>query len=198
VGRGGRELPIVVKIGGSLVESGSAESILETLIAVGRPVVVVPGGGAFADAVRAAQKRLGFSDTAAHDMAILAMHQTAQVLCELQPRLRAAETLDEIATVVTEGRLPVWLPLRLSADDSTIPRDWSITSDGLAARLAERLGGARVVLVKSCDVPAGATASELAAQGIVDPVFAEIVARAGLDWRVLGRGSVGALAFELT
>ena len=63
-----------------------------------------------------------------------------------------------------------------------------MTSDALAARLAERLKGAEVVLVKSCAVPLGATLEELASAGIVDPVFSQIVARAGVAWRVLGAG----------
>ena len=34
-------------------------------------MIVVPGGGPFADAVRASQAEIGFDDAAAHEMAML-------------------------------------------------------------------------------------------------------------------------------
>jgi aspartokinase-like uncharacterized kinase len=186
--------PLVLKLGGSLAESGRLTSRLALVRRARRPVVVVPGGGLFADAVRAAQAATGFSDAVAHDMALLAMHQMAAVFCDLEPRLAPAETLESMAAAWRRRRVPVWMPMRLSAGDRRIPRDWSITSDGLAARLAERLCGAEVVLVKSCAVRASASAATLARQGVVDAVFPQIVARAGLRWRVLGAGDDARLA----
>lgn len=178
--------PVVLKLGGSLAESGRLRALLALVARARRPVVVVPGGGAFADAVRATQETLGFSDEAAHDMALLAMHQMADAMIALEPRLMGAETLIGIARAWHRRRIPVWLPASLCAGDRLIPRDWSITSDGLAARLAERLGDVELVLVKSRTVRRTAAARTLARQGIVDPVFPVIVERADLAWRVLG------------
>lgn len=169
-------------------------SILK-LVAVGRaPIVVVPGGGTFADAVRKAQSELKFSDAAAHRMAMLAMHQMGLLLADLNPRLVPVETLASLRRAIAGAKVPVWLPLKLAAGDKRIPADWSVTSDGLAARLAERLRGATVVLVKSCQVPPGATLAGLVQMGVVDPTFAAIVERAHLPWRVLGAGREGELA----
>ncbi len=178
--------PLVLKLGGSLAESGRLRRLLGLVSRARRPVVVVPGGGAFADAVRETQKALGFSDAAAHDMALLAMHQMADAMIALEPRLVGAESLIGIARAWHRRRIPVWLPASLCAGDRRIPRDWSITSDGLAARLAERLGEVELVLVKSRSVRRTASAKTLARQGVVDPVFPLIAARAGLAWRVLG------------
>ncbi len=178
--------PVVLKLGGSLAESGRLRRLLSLVSRARRPVVVVPGGGAFADAVRETQKKLGFSDEAAHDMALLAMHQMADAMIALAPRLVGAESLIGITRAWHRRRIPVWLPASLCAGDRRIPRDWSITSDGLAARLAERLGDVELVLVKSRAVRKTASAKTLARQGIVDPVFPLIAERAGLAWRVLG------------
>jgi aspartokinase-like uncharacterized kinase len=180
--------PLVVKIGGSLVETGRLREILAIVAGVQRPMVVVPGGGPFADAVRAAQAELGFSDEAAHRMALLAMHQTGLLMTEIEPRLAAVETLAAMRGAWKEQRVAVWMPAKLCERDKRIPRDWSITSDGLAARLAERLGCVPVVLVKSRLVARGASAAALAREGVVDPVFAEIQARARLEWAVVGPG----------
>jgi aspartokinase-like uncharacterized kinase len=186
--------PLVVKIGGSLAESGRLGEALHLIGRAERPVVVVPGGGPFADAVRGAQEKLGFSDAAAHRMALLAMHQMALLMTALHPRLAAAETLSAMRAALREKRVPVWLPAKLVERDRDIPADWSITSDGLAAWLAERLGCAPLVLLKSCRVSPDVTAAALARDGVVDPVFAAIVARAGLDWRLIGPGEEGELA----
>ena len=188
--------PLVVKLGGSVLGEARLESVLVRVGAATRPVVIVPGGGPFADAVRKVQAALAFDDATAHRMALLAMHQTGLALAALAPRLLPAETLG-IARGLAAGRIPVWSPLRLCARDRRIPQDWSITSDGLAARLAERLGAPTVLLVKSCAVPGDAPLAALVDSGIVDPCFAEIVDRAALAWRVLGAGEDDALAAAL-
>lgn len=194
----GSRAPIIVKLGGSLAESGRLASILEIVGGARNPCVVVPGGGAFADAVRSAQAEFAFSDVIAHRMALLAMHQTGLMLAALQPRLRPAETLAGIRRALADGTIPVWLPLKLAEADKQIPADWSITSDGLAARLAERLRRAPVVLVKSCHVGRSTSLAGLTHAGVVDRTFATIVERARLPWWVLGAGDEALLAELLT
>ena len=186
--------PLVVKVGGSLAETGRLKGALQTIAAASRPVVVVPGGGQFADKVRDLQNVLRFDDNAAHRLAMLGMHQMAEFFFKLESRLAPADSLDGIARVIATGLIPVWLPLQMCQDDRDIPRDWTITSDGLAARLAERLGGAQLVLLKSVDVAADATAMGLAEDGVVDQAFPAIVARANLDWRIFGPADDAALA----
>jgi aspartokinase-like uncharacterized kinase len=189
--------PLVVKIGGSLLRQAGLTCVLAVLGSPTRPIVVVPGGGPFADAVRDSQAELGFDDATAHCMALLAMHQTGLALAALEPRFVPAETEPAIARALAAGLVPVWLPMRLCARDRRIPQDWSITSDGLAARLAERLGASEVLLVKSCPVPREAGLAELTRAGVVDPSFAGIVERAALSWRILGVGDDDALAAAL-
>ncbi len=184
---------IIVKLGGSLIETGRIGPILDIISAATRPIAIVPGGGPFADAVRAAQKNIGFDDATAHRMAILAMHQMAELFMSMQPRLVAAEGLADFNKISTRGGIPVWLPFRLADKDRRIPCDWTITADGLAARLAERLGAQSVVVVKSRKI-SDKSLPGLAGEDVVDPVFAEIVTRASLDWHVLGPGDEVALA----
>lgn len=183
-----RRSALVVKIGGSLTETGRLGAVLRSVARARRPLVIVPGGGAYADAVRERQRREGFSDPEAHRLAILAMHDMAADVMSLQPGLVAADTVAAIRAHWQHGRTPVWLPARMCLRDTTIPADWSITSDGLAARLAEQLGRLPVVLVKSVRVARSAVAAGLADAGIVDPTFARIVRRSGLEWRIAGPG----------
>lgn len=189
--------PVVIKLGGSLSENDRIGGMLDIVARASRRAVIVPGGGPFADTVRQSQEDLNFSDEAAHHMAILAMHQYAEVLMDLQPRLTGAESIAAIRAVWREGKLPIWLPLKMCSGDGQIPADWSITSDGLAARLAERMRCSTLILVKSRRVDCGLTATQLARQGIVDTAFPRIAKRAGLTWSIIGPGQEIALANQL-
>jgi aspartokinase-like uncharacterized kinase len=197
-----RGAPVVVKLGGSLFEgtpggAGAGPSLLALLHRATTPVVVVPGGGGFADLVRAEQERLGLVDTIAHRMALIAMHQMALVLVSLAPdppRLVVAAPRSAIDDALTGRRIPVWVPLPMTDRDLEIPEDWSITSDGLALWLARRLRARHVALVKAADVPAGLSAADLAARGIVDPYFSRHAAASGIPWSVCGSAATEALA----
>jgi 5-(aminomethyl)-3-furanmethanol phosphate kinase len=188
--------PLVVKLGGSLEESGRLARWVEVVAASETPIVVVPGGGAFAEAVRLAQARQGFDDVTAHHMALLAMQQTGLMLVAMSPRLVPSETEADIATALDGGKVPVWLPVRLAGEARDIATDWTLTSDGLAAWLAARIGARAVWLVKSVARPSASTsAAALAKAGIVDTEFARIVGLHALDWRILGPGEEDLASF---
>jgi 5-(aminomethyl)-3-furanmethanol phosphate kinase len=192
-----RQPPVIVKLGGSLMATGRIGQIVNIVAGAPRPVIVVPGGGEFADAVRAVQMRLKFPDQTAHRMAIYAMHQTGLLLASQNPRLTAVETQAAMRCALQNAQIPVWLPLRMADRDAAIPADWSITSDGLAARLGELMHASAVMLVKSRRVSRDATAVALAQADVVDPTFAKIVERSRLKWRIFGPGEEKALAAAL-
>ena len=75
----GSAVDAVVKIGGGLLQH--AVDFASTLVtisqaAVTRRVLVVPGGGPFADAVRAVDRLIRLSDDEAHWLAVSAMDHT--------------------------------------------------------------------------------------------------------------------------
>ncbi|MGB8274655.1 MAG: hypothetical protein WCF16_05220, partial [Alphaproteobacteria bacterium] len=130
----------VVKLGGSLAESGALRPWLQALSSLrGAGLVIVPGGGPFADAVRRAQRLHGFSDEAAHRMALAAMEQFGLMLCDLAPALVPAATRQAIALAVARGDIPVWMPSRMLGKRADVRASWDVTSDSLAAWLASAL-----------------------------------------------------------
>jgi len=189
--------PLVVKIGGSLSETGRLCNALKMLSAAQVPIVIVPGGGPFADAVRSLQREMSFDDAVAHRLAMLAMEQMAEWMVAQRPGLKVAQTIDEISDCIMDGQIPVWAPLHMMGDDESTPASWSVTSDSLAARLAELLD-ARLILLKSVDVAGNVSAEELARQGVFDSLFPEIVARAGVSWSIFGPADDVALAAILS
>lgn len=175
----------IVKLGGSLHEARSLRARLAEIATVPGPArIVVPGGGPFADAVRALQPQLGVDDLAAHRMAILAMQQYGIALQSLEPRLGLAQTEGELR----RARAAVWLPWLLAGLEPAIRTSWDVTSDSLAAWLAAHLGAESLVLVKSAAVAAGeASATELAERGLVDTAFPGYAAAFGGTIRVVHR-----------
>lgn len=167
----------VVKLGGSLLASPRLAALLGRLGEAGAPLVIVPGGGPFADAVRAAQPVLGFSGEAAHRMAILAMEQTALALADIEPRLALCADEAAIAAAHAQGRAALWLPARMALA-AEVPASWDVTSDSLAAWLAIRLAARRLTLVKAAAVAAPDGPPQLWAQsGLVDAHFPFICQR---------------------
>jgi aspartokinase-like uncharacterized kinase len=114
-----------------------------------RPLLVVPGGGALADAVRAVTDRHEIGDGASHWMAILAMDQMAVLLADLAPSARVVGEPREIAAVVAQGRLAILAPFAWLRSEDPLPQGWHVTSDSLAAWIAGALGAERLVLLKS-------------------------------------------------
>lgn len=180
----------VVKLGGSVVGTGELRAWLAVLASEGAGrVVVVPGGGTFADAVRDAQRQQGFDDVTAHRMALRAMEQYGSILIETEPSMVAADSVAAISAALEDNRVPVWMPhdMVLGCDD--IPATWDATSDSLAAWLARVLGASMLILVKSVRVPQStADAHELVRRSWVDPLFPHFAAAIGCPIRVLGSG----------
>ncbi len=131
-------------------------------------VVIVAGGGVFADLVRSEQLRWRFDEVAAHRMAILAMQQMA-VLCQsLQPDLTA---FSRVADFPDSAEKSIWMPDWRELDQAKVNASWDITSDSLAAWLASRLQAAQLLLIKAGDVDQSASLLELQQQGLLDPAF---------------------------
>jgi aspartokinase-like uncharacterized kinase len=177
--------PLVAKVGGSLAETGRLASVLTIITNAKVPVVIVPGGGPFADAIRSLQPAMGYDDALAHRLAMLAMRQMAEFMLAQQKRLRIVETLEEISSAFRQSQVPVWTPLRMISSDVSIAAGWEATSDSLAARLAELLD-TRLLLLKSVDVDKSESIDALAGRGVVDSLLPSIVARGCLSWSIFG------------
>ncbi len=142
----------VVKIGGALLATrGSldlAARALESAVARGDGLVVLPGGGPFAETVRRVDAALGISQDAAHWMAILGMDQHAHLFASRSTRTRIVEHPAEITGALMHSRLPVLAPYRWLRARDPLPHSWDVTSDSIAAWMAGDLGAQRLVLVK--------------------------------------------------
>jgi 5-(aminomethyl)-3-furanmethanol phosphate kinase len=178
----------VVKLGGSLGSSPVLQCWLDILAHHGGgKVVIVPGGGRFADQVRAAQRNWRFCDAVAHRMALLAMHQYGLMLTGLRGDLETISDPEEAKAVLRSGKVAVWLPAIAGLGHDAIPASWDVTSDALAAWLAQKLNARYLALVKSV-VLTGPTvsAAQMVEEGVVDRAFPGYVDNAAFQVRFYG------------
>jgi hypothetical protein len=111
-------------------------------MAARRPVLVVPGGGPFADAVRAIDEQVGLADSVAHALALRAMDQLGVLLAPLLP---GAQRLGDL---VAPPALALLLAEPAFANRPEVPESWAVTSDSLAVLAAAAIGAEQVVLLK--------------------------------------------------
>jgi aspartokinase-like uncharacterized kinase len=205
---------VVVKVGGGLLRAGGLDSLRracdEIVAHASRgPVLVVPGGGPFADAVRAVDRTVQLGDRVAHRLALAAMDQLGTVLRELLPRVE----------LIAELNAPAGLGLLLAAPAFTgrsdIPETWAVTSDSLAVLAAGVIGADLAILLKavygvfetwprSGPPLAGLTAGQLrarqrAGQGrAVDPYLPDAIERTGVTVIVRSPGATPPAGTRIT
>src|SRR5262245_38062563 len=162
----------IVKLGGSIGRDPVLREWLETMVELGSGrVVIVPGGGGFADEVREQQELWRFGDLAAHNMAVLAMAQMALLMQGICPALALATSDSDVRRTVQQARVPVWLPFEVLREQRDTLTNWGVTSDSLAAWLANRLNAEGLVLVKACAIGPEMDLQHCVAAGIVDHEF---------------------------
>ncbi|MCQ8105700.1 uridylate kinase [Methylomonas sp. SURF-2] len=177
----------VVKLGGSLLSAKVLPDCLAGLAAYPGKVLIVPGGGVFADQVRAAQKQWGFNDVVAHRMAILAMRQMAWLFHGLHPDFGVFET---VAAAGNSGKTAIWSPCPRELEQAGVAAGWHVTSDSLSAWLAGRVGADELLLVKSCPIRPGDSLARLQQQGIIDSGFAHFAEHAGFNIRIINKDNL--------
>lgn len=164
----------VIKLGGSLLgEPELFTDCLNTIIECKTgSLVIVPGGGLFADVVREIDQPFKLSAAASHLMAMRAMEQTGLLICDYHPAFRAAGSPDAIASVLADGRIPVFFPSNYPQNQPSLHADWSVTSDSISAWLAGHIDASHLILVKSLEAAdSNYFFPCLVEEGVVDAAF---------------------------
>jgi aspartokinase-like uncharacterized kinase len=138
-------------------------------------MLMVPGGGALAEAVRELDSTHGLGEETAHWLALRALTVNAHFLASLVPGALVVGHPDEwqrdsvaildchAFAVADEGRA------------GALPHSWAVTSDSIAARVARVAGVRRLVLLKSVTIPHDVDWREAARRGWVDEYFPLLV-----------------------
>jgi aspartokinase-like uncharacterized kinase len=172
---------VVVKVGGSLFDWAELPRRLRAHLETRTEdqILLIAGGGGVTDQIRALDRVHGLGDEVAHRLAIRSIDLTARMLAALLPDARLVERLDEVQDA---GRLVVLAPSVAIEEldrigDEPLPASWDVTSDTIAARVAQHLGASALVLLKSTDLPTGSTRQSAVEMGVVDPMFERFARR---------------------
>jgi len=142
-------LEAVLKVGGSLLEHPAelkALCIILSSLAKKYKMLIIPGGGIFADIVRKLDGGWGLSNMVAHKMAILAMDQIGLFLSNMIPSSQVCYSLEDIQRAES-GLLPILLPSQYIFREDPLEHSWDVTSDSIAAYIAGVLNAEKIVLI---------------------------------------------------
>ena len=168
----------VLKLGGSLLDLPALATRLDRWQARQQPWanVMVVGGGPWADAIRTADRIHGLGETAAHHLCLEAMGVTAALAHALFAGSQVCTGWDDVDPQL--ARTLQILDVRSLVDGWTavegaepLPASWRVTSDSIATWVAQALGAAELVLLKSALPPEGLGVEALAEKAFVDEYF---------------------------
>jgi aspartokinase-like uncharacterized kinase len=172
---------IVIKVGGSLFDLPDLRERLRSVLLPlnDAKVLLVPGGGAAADAMRALDQVHRLGEEAAHWLAIRTMSLHAHFLGELLPGARIVSEISKFNECLPNLLILDAFLFFLNDEQSPdhLPHSWDVTSDALSVRVATLLDARELLLLKSVAWPK-CDWHEAARAGIVDKFFPEAVRRA--------------------
>lgn len=158
-------LPVrVVKVGGSLVGWAEFVSAWRGWLAEQPPAVnvLIAGGGKLANVIREADAAWGLGEEASHWLCVDLLDVSARLLAAVLPEARREDSWDGLRRRLADGDghqsiilSPVQFLRQVEAGlpPQPLPHRWSVTSDSIAARIAQVLSAAELVLLKSADPP---------------------------------------------
>jgi len=193
----------IVKIGGSLLDYEDLPKAWENWFArqTELPTVIVVGGGSLVNQIRSWNERYPLEQEAAHWMCVRAMAITASLLHQRLPGTSLVqEWVDLKEQLAGEGP---FAPQIFSVESFLrsvepalagvpLPCSWDVTSDSIAARIAQVLAARELVLCKSISQTVDASWHEQAKAGHVDahfPVMAEAIASIRW-WNLRSEGAI--------
>ena len=185
----------MIKIGGSLY---GTQYLIEWLQAISslskKKLIIVPGGGPFADQVRLADEKYKLDDSCAHNMAVMAMQQYGSLIASLCPTIVTAKTREKIQLAWQNYKAVVWEPYNMLQDEYELEKSWDVTSDSIAVWLASKLDLKNVLLVKSSIyVSENKGLDELVKSNCVDPGLKELAYKAEINLHILHKSQAKGL-----
>ena len=145
----------VFKIGGKILEnSNNIKSTFSQLTQlfekeILQKIIVIPGGGSFANFVRSLDEALQIGDDLAHWIAIYSMNYNGMMLNRIYPELESIEKLKTFQDA--KQMFCIFLPYSFLREDDILPHNWDVTSDSIALYVANKLKLSQCFLIKNVD-----------------------------------------------
>lgn len=181
-------LPIrVVKVGGSLFQRRQLPDQLRAWLSSQPPAfhILIAGGGDLTDVIRNWDNRFQLGESNSHWLCVEALSIAAGALA-LALSCPLARDYQQLHDLNPHCELPVVFDVQQFLRDiepnlpsEPLPHLWEVTTDSIAARLAEVLNADELILLKArpCPTELARDFAALAAEGYVDDYFPTIAPR---------------------
>jgi aspartokinase-like uncharacterized kinase len=175
---------VVVKVGGSLYDWPQLGTRLREYLGTfrGRSIVLVPGGGPFANVIRSMDETHRLGEERAHWLALQSLALAAHFLEQLLPGAKVIDGISAARNSWVVDRASILNIFRFARGDESrphhLPHRWSATSDSFAARVAIVARAERLILLKSSPPSADSDWTVAARLGHVDALFPATIAEA--------------------
>ena len=136
----------VVKIGGSWLKNPKLPSLINLLQKfANQKIVLVVGGGVFAETVRNVYKSNKMTEQTGHILAMKATEIFAYYLKSINPDISITNKI----TNFIKKNLNLWLPTEKLSFEKKFEKNWESTSDSIATWLYSNTESKGVVFIKS-------------------------------------------------
>jgi len=146
---------VVFKISGKILEnSKNLECTISQLKELYedntlQKIIIIPGGGSYANFIRSIDRKLVLGDDLAHWMAIFSMDYNGEELNKLFPDL---ECINDIKKIQRASNIfCIFLPYNYLKKKDELPHSWDITSDSIAIYIANKLQLNECYLIKDVE-----------------------------------------------
>lgn len=138
----------ILKIGGSWITSHLLVDLLKLLKKQAKKenILIVVGGGCFADSVRHVYKNKKMSEKTGNFIALKSTELFAYLLKEIDADI---DLIEDFGSFSNKGNLKVWLPSKVLKKESSFISNWESTSDSVAAWLYNKINAKGLLFIKS-------------------------------------------------
>jgi len=137
----------VLKIGGSWITNPNLITLLKRLDKKKRgKIIIVAGGGCFADSVRYAFKKTRMSENLANSLALKSTEIFSSYMKEINKNFYLTSN-----KYFKKKSINVWLPSVILSNEKSFKKNWNSTSDSVAAWLSKNIQAEGLVFVKSLE-----------------------------------------------
>jgi len=143
------------KIGGKILEDfenlNSTISQLTQLFneSLFEKIIIIPGGGSFANFIRRIYNQLKFTEEIAHWMGIISMNYNGLELSKKFPNLQVVESYEKLKE--NRKNICIFLPYEFIKENDELPHSWDVTSDSISLFVGKQLELNECYLIKDVD-----------------------------------------------
>jgi hypothetical protein len=145
----------IFKIGGKILEnSKNIESTISQLTQlyeenILQKIILITGGGSYANFIRKIDEELKLGDDLAHWMAVYSMNYNGIELNRKYPELECIEEFEKFQDA--KKKFCIFLPYNYLRNNDTLPHSWDVTSDSIALYVANELYLNQCFLIKDIE-----------------------------------------------